>query len=307
MVPYPINERRDNGTPPSTATSLRYRPEEPNFVVSRRTRVMLYLRFLIFVLIEVTFIGLAAICLTKPILLNTTLALMSSEVKGGFTVLFIVWQGLATVAGGYILADAFSREWSVHLEQIVPGTTDRVSTITSGFLDRFLYFFTKRASGTFKLTFLASLSFMALTQLAPGTITATTTLIYVPTRATVGSLVTNLIDIEFLEDLAVTTDRASLIIRLEQIERSPFGLDLPPNRLVALPSVNLTDLSDGVLEYDSDVVDFHHDCHWEAPSFVNITGIGMLVIAAGRQWSTTLAFGTANATTGKISNFPLCE
>jgi len=48
------------------------------------------------------------------------------------------------------------------------------------------------------------------------------------------------------------------------------------------------------LEYDSDVIEFHSDCHWEAPSFVNVTGIGPSVVAAGQEWSTTLVFGAGN-------------
>ncbi|KAF9446412.1 hypothetical protein P691DRAFT_803980 [Macrolepiota fuliginosa MF-IS2] len=296
-VSSPVDEKRDNGSPTGTAAvpSLPYHPDEPKSVISRRTRIIFYLRFLLFVFIELAFIALAAVCLAKPVPLNITLRLSDSEVKGGFTVIFIVWQSLAIIAGGYILADAFSREWSVQLAQIVPGTTDRVSTVTSGFLDRILYFFTKRASGTFKLAFLASLSFMALTQLAPGTISAATTLIDVPMVVNIGNPISLVATTELTQDILSATNRANLIVRLEQVEHSPFGLKLPPNRLVALPSVNLTDLHNGTLEYDSDVVEFHSDCHWEAPSFVNVTGVGPLAVAAGQEWSNTFVFGTGLA------------
>lgn len=294
MPSSPTEEKRDNGSPPppaATMPSLGYAAqEEPRSAISRYTRINLYLRFLLFVLIEAGFIALAAVCLAKPVPLNIRLKLSDSEVKGGFTVIFILWQSLAIIAGGYILADAFSREWSVQLAQLVPGTTDRVSTVTSGFLDRILYFFTKRASGTFKLAFLASLSFMALTQLAPGTISAATTLIDVPLMVKVGNLISQVADADVFQEFIAAAARANLIVRLEQIEHSPFGLKLPPNRLIALPAVDLGELNNGTLEYDSDVVEFHYDCHWEAPTFVNGSA-GPLVIASGQVWSTSLVFG----------------
>lgn len=291
----PVEEKGNDGSnspPPHEAAmipALNYAPgEEPRSVISRRVRLSFYLRIFIFFLIEVGYIALAAACLAKPIVLNLPLRFNDSEVKGGFTVVFVVWQSAAIIAGGYILADAFSREWSVQLAKLEPGTTDRVSTVTSGFLDRTIHLFHRRASGTFKLAFLASLSFMALTQLAPGTISAATTLVDLPVQAQIGNLVSE-ITTDGVQQFLTTGNRANLIVRLEQIEHSPFGLKLQPNWLVATPAVDLGTLN-GTLEYDSDVVGFHHDCHWEAPRFVNESGV-VLTLAGGQAWSTELTFG----------------
>ena len=259
------------------------------------SRTNFRLRLFLFCLIEAAYIILAAICLAKPIPLNIALRLSDSEVKGGFTVVFIVWHSLAVLAGGHILADAFSREWSVQLANIVPGTTDRVSTVTSGMLDRISHIFTKHASGTFKLAFLASLALIALTKLAPGTISAATTLIPVSNTVDVARQVSQIINVD---QLLTSSSRANLIVRLEKIELTPFGFKLPPNSLLSLPSP--LHESNKILEYSTDIVKFHHDCRWEVPSIFSSTSIvpdmSLFISAAGQIWSTTLIVGgQANA------------
>jgi len=259
--------------------------------ISPKTRTIFRLRLFLFCLIEIGFIILAAVCLAKPIPLNILLRFSDSEVKGGFTVVFIVWHSLAVLAGGHILADAFSREWSVQLANIVPGTTDRVSTVTSGVLDRIFHIMTKHASGTFKLAFLASLAFMALTQLAPGTINASTTIISVPTTVPVARQVSQ-IDNNNLQQFFTTMERANLIVRLEKIELTPFGFKLPANTLMSLPPPR--DKFNETLAYNTDIVEFHHNCRWEAPSIVNTSSLS--IYAAGKIWSTDVIFGNQGQT-----------
>ena len=260
-------------------------------IISQKTRTIFRLRLFLFCLIEAGFIILAAVCLAKPIPLNIPLRLNDSEVKGGFTVVFIVWHSLAVLAGGHILADAFSREWSVQLANIVPGTTDRVSTVTSGVLDRIFHIRTKHASGTFKLAFLASLAFMALTQLAPGTISAATTIISVPTTFPVARQVSQ-IDNSNFQQFLTTIERANLIVRLEKIELTPFGFKLPANTLISL--LPPRDKFNETLEYNTDIVEFHHNCRWEAPSIVNASDLS--ISAAGQIWSTQLILGGQDQT-----------
>ena len=67
------------------------------------------------------------------------------------------------------------------------------------------------------------------------------------------------------------------------IEHSPFGFNLESNMLTAVPRVDLASFN-GTIEYNSDVVEFHHDCHWEAPQFFNTSGDGVIVSAADQQW-----------------------
>jgi hypothetical protein len=52
--------------------------------------------------------------------------------------------------------------------------------------------------------------------------------------------------------------------------------------LVPAPKVDSASFS-GTLEYDPDNIEFHHDCHWEAPQFFNISG-STVVASAGQQW-----------------------
>ena len=263
---------------------------EPRLVVGKKTVVNIRIRFFLFCLIEAGFIILASVCLARP--LPLTFELSDSKIKGGFTIIFIVWHSLAVFAGGNITTDAFSREWSVRSEHLVPGTTDKVSTINSGVLDRTSHSLTKHASSTFRLAFLASLVLMALAHLAPGTISITA--IAVPTAVQVARQVSQ-IDNDNIQQFLISAIRANLIIRVERIEFAPYGLKLPANTLMSLPPSS--NESNGTLEYNTDIVEFHHNCRWEAPSIVHETRYISLISAAGQNWSTTeLILGGQNQT-----------
>jgi len=251
---------------------------EPRLVVGKKTIVNIRIRFFLFCLIEAGFIILASVCLARP--LPLTFGLSDSKVKGSFTIIFIVWHSLAVFAGGNITIDAFSREWSVQPEHLVPGTTDRVSTINSGLIDRTSHSVSKHASSTFRLAFLGSLILMALAHLAPGTINITA--IAVPTAVQVARQISQ-IDGRNIEQFLNATIRANLIIRVEKIEFFPYGLKLPPNTLTSIPPSSSQ--SNGTLEYNTDIVEFHHSCRWEAPSIVNENAF---ISAAGKNWSTNL-------------------
>ena len=256
---------------------------EPRLGVGKKTIVDFRIRLFLFVLMEASFIALASVCLARP--LPLTLGFSESKIKGGFTVIFIIWHSLAVFAGGNITIDAFSREWSVQSEQIIPGTTDKVSTINSGWMDRTSHSISKHASGTFRLAFLASLSLMVLGQLAPGTISVSTITISVPTTVRVAKQVSQTGHEEYAQFLSSIT-RANIIIRLEKTEHTPFGFQLPANTLISLPPT--PNKFNGTLEYDTDIVEFHHNCRWEAPSFDREFS---LVSAAGKTWDADPIFG----------------
>jgi len=253
---------------------LRSATPEPWLGVGKKTVVKFRFYLFLFCLIEAGFITLASVCLARP--LPLTLGLSDSKIKGGFTVIFIVCHNLAVTAGWSITIDAFSREWSVQSEHMVPGTTDRVSTINSGLIDRTFHCVSKHASTTFRLAFLASLLLMVLHQFAPGTISVSTTIVSVPTTVQVGTL-----------QFPTSTTRANLIVRLEKTEFIPFGFKLPANTLICLPPPSYK--SNGPLEYNTDIVEFRHNCRWEAPSIVSETDL--FISAAGRIWSTNLILG----------------
>jgi len=257
---------------------------EPQLGVGRKTIVDFRIRLFLFVLMEASFITLASVCLARP--LPLTLGFSESKIKSGFTVIFIIWHSLAALAGGSITIDAFSREWSVQSEQIVPGMTDRVSTINSGWIDRTSHSISKYASRTFRLAFLASLSLVVLGQLAPGTISVSTTIISVPTTVPIARQVSR-IDDSNVQQFLTSVTRANLIVRLEKTELTPFGFQLPANTLISLPPP--PNKFNGTLEYDTDIVEFHHNCRWEAPFIVNDTA--PFISAAGKIWTTGLILG----------------
>ena len=257
---------------------------KPRLIGGNNIMVKFRIRLFLFCLIEAGFIILASVCLARP--LPLTFGLSNSKIKGGFAVIFIVWHSLAVFAGGNITIHAFSREWSVQSKHMVPGTTDRVSTIDSGWLERTSHCLSKHASSTFRLAFLASLFLMALAPLAPGTISVSTTLISVPTTFPVARQVSQ-IDNSNVQQFLTTVERANLIVRLEKIELTPFGFKLPANTLISL--LPPRDKFNETLEYNTDIVEFHHICRWEAPSIVNASVLS--ISAAGQIWNTELILG----------------
>ena len=280
----PANLTNDDKEHDSRSTTPKPRPVRGNNVI-----VKFRIRLFLFCLIEASFIILASVCLARP--LPLTFGLSDSKIKGGFTVIFIVWHILAVFAGGNITIHAFSREWSVQSQHMVPGTTDRVSTIDSGWLERTSHCLSKHASSTFRLAFLASLSLMALAPLAPGTISVSTTPIPVPTTVQVARQVSQIDDRNF-QQFFTTIERANLIVRLEKIELTPFGFKLPANTLMSLPPPR--DKFNETLAYNTDIVEFHHNCRWEAPSIVNTSSLS--IYAAGKIWSTDVIFGNQGQT-----------
>jgi len=225
---------------------------EPRLVRGNNVIVNFRIRLFLFCLIEASFIILASVCLARP--LPLTLGFSESKIKSGFTVIFIVWHSLAVFAGGNIPIDAFSREWSVQLEHIVPGTTDKVSTINSGLIGRTSHCLSKHTNSTFKLAFLASLALMVLVHLAPGTIS--TMAIAVPTVVPVARQVFQ-INNDNSKQFFITMERANLIIRLEKLELAPYGLKVPANTLISLPPPPY--IFNKTLEYNTDIVEFHHN------------------------------------------------
>ncbi|EKM82345.1 hypothetical protein AGABI1DRAFT_104370 [Agaricus bisporus var. burnettii JB137-S8] len=261
-----------------------------------------------FILLEVGYIVLAAVCLARPVPLRIPLDLSDSEVKGGFTVVVVVWQTLAIVSGAYMANDVYEEE---------PGATKpnhhtRLTvTAVVDFIDhRVTHLIRGRATKTFILAFLASISFFALNSLAPGAISAATTLIDSPITLPIGRLLSHA-TADDTQEVFTAQGRANLILRLEMIEHSPFGFNLESNMLTAVPRVDLASFN-GTIEYNSDVVEFHHDCHWEAPQFFNTSGDGVIVSAADQQWfGATVGTGPINlgSSVGPLSltTFPIME
>jgi hypothetical protein len=253
-------------------------PDSPFTQSSRLGRLALFMAG------ELSYIIFAATCLFKRgLLLPKPMFVHQIEAKGGFTVLFIVWQTLSVFPAADIFKQTFSNEWSYQLErsrQLIPGTTENVSTLTASKMDRIRHCWTHSASSPFRIALLGSFIITALSSIAPSAIHVVPKSIAVPTQLQVGNLTITSMDDgsdgSVMADFAI--QRAWLISRLEQIEESKFGYTQATNSMAAWPPLALAN-SSSIYQYSSDVVRYDYMCHWKAFSINKST-----VSAAGMEW-----------------------
>jgi hypothetical protein len=229
-----------------------------------------------FILFESAFLIFAYYCLLHPIPLQSQplddLELLSSfnvtltEFKAGITAVSVVWHTVACVFIKDIIALICSAEFMAQYRRsgdLNPGTSDRVSTITSGLVDNVVHFFGSPATGQFRLAFLAMLFVMALGPLGSGIITTGTTSAGMAKPITVANLTVTQLDI----GAGVVQDRAGLVIRMER-ENITFGynmsltLDSDESETVLIPWPNITVPEQSVLTYRSDILQFSYQCAW---------------------------------------------
>ncbi len=226
-----------------------------------------------FVVIEAAFLGLVLFCSRNPIII--ALPLPSVEVKGGFTMIFILWQTVATFILSEATALAFSSEWSLQHTRtghLIPGITDRVSRLTSGTDDNIRYFLTGQPSTTFRTAFLVSVILTALNSVAPSTLSVSR----VKTKVETPLEVADLADLHSLSptqygdndnSFDLLLGRASVLTNMELQEDSIFKYNLEPNWVMAWPDERSIDSGVmGVLEYPTNVVHFNNSCSWEVPT-----------------------------------------
>jgi hypothetical protein len=279
----------------STKTRNSILHTHPNRAISRRSRLT---RLAIFLTLEISFITLAIVCLRHPIILP-------DWVKGGLTVVFILWQTLAIFPVRDVILHVFSSEWSIQLSRtgsFVPGTTDRVSTLTAGYLDRVLYTLTGSASWSFRIAFFASLAFLALAGLAPGTFIPGTVFVDMPLTLKIGNLTLSTIDPSGSLSGVITLpmQRAALVTRLETIERSQFGYNMDKNWIMAWPEQSFS--SPDKVEYPSDGVHFQHSCHWEPPA---VDLINEIFTTSQTKWALWVyELPTTNPNAGRLVKTP---
>ncbi|KXN91445.1 26S protease regulatory subunit 6A [Leucoagaricus sp. SymC.cos] len=108
---------------------------------------------------------------------------------------------------------------------------------------------------------------VTLTHLAPGAINVGTTLVALLIRISVGRLTSQIVN---LLPFLATQYPAAFMVRLEMIEHSHFGLKLPSDALVTLPSI-------GLGEFDGN----------EASSIANDSAINQLVVLTANQSRST--------------------
>lgn len=233
-------------------------------------------------------LALATICLVSPVILPTSFKEHQAQVKGGLTIVAVVWQTPAILPIVSIISNIFSSEWSLLYQasgRLQPGRTDRVSTMTSGLWDQVKHaLFSKSANIAFRAGVIASLIAIPLHDVAPGVVAVSTSNTSLQTSISIGYLhaVTTSGSLKVLNTDPV--DRATAIVRLEQMEFSVFEYSMYPNNcVVGWPNTSYLQGS-ATLEYPSDGACWSHQCRWEAPTL-------------GRGWSGTVALTAWNTTT----------
>ncbi|KAF5348496.1 hypothetical protein D9756_009660 [Leucocoprinus leucothites] len=268
----------------------------------------IYGRVVVFILFETSFLIFAYYCLLHPISLQSdprkdigVLFWFSlTELKAGITAVSVVWHTLACLFIKDIVATVCSAEFMAQyrrLQGMKPGKSDRVSIITSGFVDNLVHFFGSATTREFRLAFLTMLVSMTIGPAGSGTITIGTTLARVDERVSVANLTT----------LTTLEDRVSLTMRLKKIENTIFGYNLSSSDVfIPWPDMDMSRLPEqSTLVYRSDIVHFDYQCSWltnmESYSFID-WGEGLTLnfninkkryYTTGVQWSSTMAsYGT---------------
>lgn len=244
------------------------------------SRCSRHIRLSIFLLLEIAYIALAVSCYYKPIFLPTFLTFKQG--KGIVTVTSIAWQTIAVIPVSEIALFVFSGEWSVQLlrtGRLVPGTTDKVSTLTASFLDRLAHFHAHGASNSYRAALVASLTFIALTSIAPGTFFTSLLPRPMPIQLQIANVT---FDSDF-NSLLFALQRPALVTRLEQIEKSRFGYDVEPGWVVGWPPLDLR--ANDTVQYPSDGVRFQYNCTWEAPEVTHIDGIIANLTTKDGSWN----------------------
>ena len=237
-----------------------------------RGRVSHLLRVTGFLVAELAYIALAAVALNHPILLPRSTDAHVKAVKGGFNTAFIVWQMVSLFPANDILSFMYSGEWSfVSREEgeLKPGLTDRVSTLTSGWLDRVKHMFARTSSSAFRMCFAAAVAAAALSSVAPGAVSVATVVVNLPATLDVGKL-TIRGDSQVQSSsgaipvIQAATQRATAFVRLEQLQKGAFGFTADANTIVAWPPQSLLG-APLQTTYRSDVIRYQHSCSWHAP------------------------------------------
>ena len=220
---------------------------------------------------ELAYIALAAVAINHPILLPRSADAHLKEVKGGFNTVFILWQTLALLPANDIIGFMYSGEWS-HVARedagdVRPGHTDRVSTLTSGWLDRIKHVLTRVASPAFRTCLITAIHALALAAIAPGAVSVATVIVDIPTTLDVGKLTIR--GDASTPDLSVppsqaATQRATVFVRVEQLQQGTYGFTTDSNAIVAWPPRTLL-TAQIAATYQSDIIRYKHSCSWHVP------------------------------------------
>ncbi|KIJ24851.1 hypothetical protein M422DRAFT_274272 [Sphaerobolus stellatus SS14] len=264
-----------------------------------------------FVALEAAFFTFAFICLKmgnipldgsskRPKDLDTTNVelqeYISAGIAGVWSLINNIWHTVATAFGGVIVMETLVKEWSArilsaeHPKTLVPQDPGaKVSSPLSGNKDRLLYCLkSKSSTKSFRIAFLASLGMLLLKLVAPGAVTAAVAPYTGREDLHIGVFLQNLsLDNDANEGTAdamratvlLSLHRTTLIVNMEQVDDQLYGYGFPHNVITSWPIPRDSDDFFFEGKYNSDIVTFMHNCHWEKPEFSAGT-----IIAGGLEW-----------------------
>lgn len=247
--------------------------------IHKRQNFLPILRYSAFFVMEACFIALAFYCYLAPRRLPLQ-NVNATTARSGYQTIFNTWNNIAIALAASICREAFSKEWAARRDS----PTDVVSKVTSGIIDRVLYFFTSRATQTYRVAFPASIILILMQSISSSTIPVTSGVRFreeIPigllSGVNISADLTNPNEQGFAERLS----RAGTVVRLEKLGGSPWGLSPPSNWLIPLPSTieNIT----SHVYYDSDLVHFQHSCTWRLPSLDSADNKTFIV--DGQKWT----------------------
>ncbi|KXN80599.1 hypothetical protein AN958_09746 [Leucoagaricus sp. SymC.cos] len=113
------------------------------------------------------------------------------EVKAAVTFISILWHATAILLVKDVVLHVFSAEWIQQVRvsrRIVPGETDIISRVTTGYIGRIHHFISPTATLQFRLGFIAVILLLAVDGLGPSAITADTLPLPRPTKIKIANL-----------------------------------------------------------------------------------------------------------------------
>lgn len=253
-----------------------------SFPYSTSTPTVNYIkRISLFFLLELAFIITGAVSLRKPLFIGFLESL--DEAKGGFTVLFILWQTIAVFPLQHIILCIFSHEWSIQWSRTKtplrdPNRIDQASVLTATAPERIRYLIRGHSSNSFKLAFATSLVLLGLVKLGPGAIGVAPVRQNRRVPVIMGKL--SLTSQVPTATLSLVLQRAQMIVGLEQLGSSSYGFEVPSNYIIGWPSQDSRNIG-AEMSYPSDVVKFNYTCGWEAPV---LTGEKNIMNGGGIRW-----------------------
>ncbi|KAF8994741.1 hypothetical protein BDQ17DRAFT_1366508, partial [Cyathus striatus] len=213
------------------------------------------------------------------------------ELKGFFVIITILWQRVATFPMRGLVARIFSAEWHYQFDRsgnILHRETDKVSTLNSNIMDYTTHFFSRKASGTFRVAVVLSLVLHLLTGIAPAAIGVAVTSVEADTYLGIANLTigSNETDPYYSNIIPLVTSRAAAITRFEQLDRESFKYTAQKNYVIPTPNIVQTSGSEDTsilqfITYQTDIAQFNFSCNWTLPE--KYTNGSVLIV--GMNWT----------------------